>query len=291
MRPVVKAQLQIQACVVLWGFTSILGKLITLPALALVWWRMLLVVVALLLSPRVWRGLLGMRGRLVLAYAGIGVLVTLHWLAFYGSIKLANASVAATCLALGPIFLALMEPLIVRRPFDPLELLFGIAVVPGVGLVVGGIPAAMRVGVLVGALSALLAALFNALNKRLIQGADPLTVTCLELGTGTLLLSLLVSLPLCVAGLSIRIPDAHDALLLVILAMGCTLLPFTLSLVALRHLTAYSAQLAVNLEPVYAIVLAVLLLGEQHELGASFYAGVAIILGVSYAHYRGRYAR
>ena len=86
-----RAQLQIHFCVLLWGFTAILGKLITLPALPLVWWRMLLVVVALALVPRVWRGLRALPPRLALAYAGIGVLVALHWLTFYGAIKLANA--------------------------------------------------------------------------------------------------------------------------------------------------------------------------------------------------------
>ena len=89
------AWLQIHLCVVLWGFTAILGKLISLPALPLVWWRMLLVVALLLLLPRVWRGLRAMSARLRWSYAGVGVLVALHWLTFYASIKLSNASVAA----------------------------------------------------------------------------------------------------------------------------------------------------------------------------------------------------
>ena len=113
-----KAQLQVHFCVLLWGFTAILGKLITLRALQLVWWRMLLVVAALLLVPGVWRGLRRMPRRLLSAYAGIGVLVSLHWLTFYGAIKLANASVAATCIAIAPVFLSLIEPWIARRRFD-----------------------------------------------------------------------------------------------------------------------------------------------------------------------------
>ena len=96
MNPHRRALIEIHICVVLWGFTAILGKLITLPALGLVWWRMLLVTLALALFPRVWRGLRAMPARLMAMYAGIGCLVALHWLAFYGSVKLANASVAAT---------------------------------------------------------------------------------------------------------------------------------------------------------------------------------------------------
>src|SRR4051794_25485872 len=103
-----QALLQMHACVVLWGFTAILGKLISLPALTLVWWRMLLVSVALAAFPRVWRGLRAMPPRQVLVYAAIGALVALHWLAFYGSVKLANASVAATTMALAPAVTALI---------------------------------------------------------------------------------------------------------------------------------------------------------------------------------------
>ncbi len=288
MQPHTKALLQIHFCVLLWGFTAILGKLITLPALPLVWWRMLLVVVALALIPRVWRGLRSMPPRLMLAYCGIGVLVALHWLTFYGAIKLSNASVAATCIALAPAFTAIVEPWLARRPFSPRELFFGVAVLPGVALVVGGVPEGMRAGIVVGALSALFVAFFGSLNKRLVEHSDPLTVTAVELGAGTLLLTLLAPLmPLLFpvfAGELLALPDLRDGLLLLVLALLCTLLPFALSLVALRHLSAYGVQLVTNLEPIYAIVLAILLLGEQRELTPQFYLGVAIILGVVFLH-------
>jgi drug/metabolite transporter (DMT)-like permease len=278
-----RAFLQIHFCVLLWGFTAILGKLITLTALPLVWWRMLIVVAALALVPRVWRGLRAMPLKLLLSYAGIGVLVSLHWLTFYGAIKLSNASVGATCIALATVFTALVEPKLAHRRFSRRELLLGIAVLPGVAFVVGGVPHGMRLGIAIGTLSALFVALFGSLNKRLVEHADPLTVTAVELGAGTLMLSLLAPvmpwLFPAFAGDLFVLPGLHDALYLLALSLACTLLPFTLSLVALRHMSAFAAQLAVNLEPVYAIVLAILLLGEQHELTPQFYAGVAIILG------------
>jgi drug/metabolite transporter (DMT)-like permease len=277
MSEVRKAQLQIHFCVLLWGFTAIFGRLITLPALALVLWRMLIVVAVLALVPRVWRSLRAMPVRLIAAYAGIGVLVALHWLTFYAAIKLANASVGATCMAVGPVFLALVEPLIARSRFDPRELVLGILVIPGVVLVAGGVPQAMQLGLVIGVVSALLVALFSALNKRLVEHADPLTVTGIELAAGAVLLALLAPL-LPHDGPTLPLPGAHDAVLLLALALGCTLLPYSLALHALRHLSAYSVQLATNLEPVYAIVLAIPLLGEQRELALSFYAGVAIIL-------------
>jgi drug/metabolite transporter (DMT)-like permease len=284
-----KAHWQIHCCVLLWGFTAILGKLISLPALALVWWRMALVTGALLLLPPVWRGLRALPARLALAYAGIGVLVALHWLTFYGAIKLANASVAVTCIALGPVFLALVEPLVSGRRFQLSELLLGIAVVPGVALVVGGVDPRMQAGIAVGILSALLVAVFGSFNKRLVEHADPLTVTCVEMGTGMALLGLAwmagsALLPGRAEFPALVVPAGRDLGLLLALAMACTLLPFALSLVALRQLSAFQAQLAVNLEPVYAIVLAVLLLDEQRDLSPRFYLGVAIILLAVFAH-------
>lgn len=281
MTPTAKAHWQIHVCVLLWGFTAILGKLISLPALALVWWRMLLVAGTLLLLPRIWRGLRALPRQLLAAYAGIGVLVGLHWLTFYGAVKLANASVAATCMALATVFVALIEPRMNRRPLSWRDLSLGLAVLPGVALVVGGVPDDMRIGIAVGALSALFVALFGTLNKRLVERADPLTVTTIELGAGTLALTalwpVLAVLTPSLAG-GFETPGPRDAALLVLLAFGCTLLPFALALVAMRHMSAFSAQLAVNLEPVYAVLLAIVLLGEQHELTPAFYAGVAILM-------------
>jgi drug/metabolite transporter (DMT)-like permease len=286
-----RAYLQIHFCVLLWGFTAILGKLITLPALPLVWWRMLIVVAASLLIPRVWRGLRAMSWRLRGAYAGIGVLVALHWLTFYGAIKLSNASVAATCMALGTVFVAMVEPWLARTRFSMRDLALGRAVLPGVAGVVGGVPAGMRAGIAVGAVSALFVAIFGSLNKRLVEHGDPLAVTALELGAGMLALGVLApAMPLlpgmahAFAGDLFVLPSTHDAVLLLFLSLACTLLPFALSLVALRHMSAFAQQLAVNLEPVYAIVLAILLLGEQRELTPWFYAGVLIILAAVFIH-------
>lgn len=277
-----RAYLQIHFCVVLWGLTPILGKLISLPAAALVWWRMLLVTLALAFVPQVWRGLRQLSGALVRIYAGIGVLVALHWLAFYAAIKLANASVAASCLALCPVFLAIVEPWITGRRRDARELWLGILVIPGVLMVVGGTPTQMSAGIIAGVVSASLIAVAGSLNKRYVTQAGPLTVTAIEMVGGTLFLT--VFAPLIVTQPMFQLPAERDALLLLFLAMVCTLLPFALALIALRELSAFAAQLAVNLEPVYAIVLASLLFNEQRELDTAFYVGVAIILAAVFVH-------
>lgn len=278
-----RAWLQMHFCVFLWGFTAILGKTITLPALPLVWWRMMLVAAALMLTTRFWRGLARQSPRMIATYTGIGALVGLHWLTFYGSIKLSNASVAAMCMALAPVFVAFTEPVLVGRRFDARELIFGAAVVPGIALVVGGVPVQMRTGIAVGIFSAFILSIFSPLNKRFVERGEPLSVTGLEMGAGMLSLTVLAPL-LPISESAFVLPSRHDVILLGILAMGCTLLPFALSLVALRHLSAFTAQLAVNMEPVYAILLAIILLGEQHELSFRFYGGVAIVLLVVFSH-------
>jgi drug/metabolite transporter (DMT)-like permease len=278
-----RALIELHVCVVLWGFTAILGKLITLPATQLVWWRMLLVTVALACFPRVWRALKLIPPRLMLTFAAIGGVVALHWLAFYGSVKLANASVAATTMALAPAVTALIEPAITGASFERHNLLLGILVIPGVALVVGGIPGSMHLGFWVGVISAALAALFNALNKRYLAHHDAMAVTWLELGAGFALLAVIAAFT-APDGTAVVLPSLRDGAWLLVLAILCTLIPFAVSLATLRHLSAFTAQLAINLEPLYAVVLAVAFLGEARELGVSFFIGVAIVLIAVFGH-------
>lgn len=283
MSPTTKAQAQVHFCVLLWGFTAILGRLIALPALPLVLWRMSIVALVLAFVPRVWRSCRAMTWRAGAAFAGVGALLALHWLTFYLSIKRSNASVGATCMALAPVFLAFVEPPLTGRRFDPRDLVLGAAAVLGVVIVLGGIPAGMRDGVAIGVLSAAIVAVFSALNKRLVLHADALAVTAVEIAAGAALLAL-ISAFAPHEGPIFPIPGRRDGALLVVLALGCTLLPYWLHLVALRHLSAFWVALATNLEPVYAILLAIPLLGEHHDLRPRFYAGVAMILVVVVAY-------
>lgn len=269
-------------CVVLWGCTGILGKAISLPASVLVCWRTWIVTLAVLLVPRTRRGLAQLPPRLWLAYASIGVVLALHWISFYASIKLANASVGASCMGLAPIFLSLFAPLLSPVRFDARELAAAMLAVPGVALVVGGVPIRMQLGLWLGVTSAALLALVGIFNKRYVEHADALVVTCIEMAAGALAVTL--QLAFSVTHVSDVMPGPRDAVLLCALALGCTLLPYALSLVALRRLSAFSAQLIVNLEPVYTIVLAMMLFGEQRQLDQRFYLGVALILIAIFAH-------
>jgi drug/metabolite transporter (DMT)-like permease len=269
-------------CVVLWGCTGILGKAISLPASILVCWRTWIVTGAVLLLPRARRGLVALPGRLWLAYAAIGVVLALHWITFYASIKLANASVGASCMGLAPIFLSLLAPVLSPLRFDVRELAAAIFAVPGVALVVGGVPDRMQLGLGLGVASAALLALVGIFNKRYVEHADALVVTGIEMAAGALAVTL--HLAFSVTHVSDVLPGPRDAALLLMLALGCTLLPYALSLVALRRLSAFSAQLIVNIEPVYTIVLAIVLFGEQRQLDHRFYLGVALILIAIFVH-------
>jgi drug/metabolite transporter (DMT)-like permease len=269
-----RALLQIHFCVFLWGFTAIFGRLIALPATQLVLWRMLLVAALLLPLPRVRHTLRALPGREIAIFAGIGLVVAAHWLAFYASVKLANASVAAVTLAVAPALTAVLEPWLTEARFRPADLLLALATVPGMALVFGGIGADMTAGILMGLLSAALAALFIALNKRHVGQRDALAITALEVGAGAIAVCILVALlgPL-------QAPSVGDWIGLGMLATFCTIVPFALSLVALRELPAFTAQLAVNLEPLYTMAFAALLFGETRELDLPFYLGAAMLIG------------
>lgn len=272
-----RALAQLHGCVLLWGFTAILGKLITLPTSNLVVWRMALVTLMLAAIPDVWRGLATMTRHSIVTYAGIGVVLALHWLTFYGAIKLANASVAVSCVALGSIFTAALEPRLTGRPYEPREFLLGLVAVPGVMLVAGGIPAGMLPGLGIGILSAFLTALLSSLNKRHVGAGSAEALTFVQIGAGTLFVAVGMLVVEGVEPLQM-LPGRDDLVLLLVLAIACTLLPYVLWLRALQHISAFATQLALNLEPVYAIIIAALWFREDRELSLGFYAGVLLIL-------------
>ena len=269
-----RAYLELHLAVFLWGFTAILGDLIQLSALTLVWWRVFITSLSLVFFVKVGRIVREVGLRRFLLLAGIGVIVALHWVTFYGAIKLANASIALICMATTSLFSSLLEPLIVGRRFVWYELLLGLFILPGIWLIVDGVDAGMNAGIGVGLLSAALVSVFTSLNKKYIGSSNPARITFIELGAATLFLApFLYSL-----GGERFWPAPLDWLYLMILALLCTTLTFFLSLRALSKLSAFASNLTVNLEPVYGIFLAYFLLDDAQELNSSFYWGTLLIL-------------
>ncbi len=217
---------------------------------------------------------------------GIGALVGVHWLCFYGAIKLSNASVAVASMAVASFFSSWLEPLLLGQRVRWYEVALGLFVIPGMALIIGHLSWDMRYGFGVGLLAAFMAALFSVLNKRLIDAEAPpaLSMSFIELLGGFLICSLALPVFALSGGeFSLR-PLPWDWLWMLLLAWGCTLLPYYLTLTAMRHLTAFTTNLLVNLEPVYGVILAGLVFGEHREMPPAFYLGVAIILLSVFGH-------
>lgn len=273
-----KAYLELHLAVFLFGFTAILGDLIDLPAIALVWYRVMLACISFLFFFRVRNALKKIPRELAVKYLLIGAIVALHWVAFFGAVKLANASVTLICLATTSFMTSILEPIIIKRPFYWYETALSILIIPGMILIVQALEAHFYLGIAVGLFSALLAALFGILNKKLITRSDPLTISAIEMGGAFMFLSLLLPvLFLFGADLNLK-PSASDWIYILILALLCTTLAYALALRALHHLSAFVTALSINLEPIYGIVLAIVILKEHHELSPQFYLGGALIL-------------
>jgi len=272
-----KAYFELHIAVFLFGFTAILGKLISLEELPLVWYRLLLTGPGLLLII-LWSGRnLKIPFKEIRQLSGIGILVSLHWLTFYGSIKASNASVTLSCLAATTLFTSVLEPLITGRKFRWFEAGISLCIIAGIYMIFTFQKMYVS-GIILGLISAFFAALFSVLNKKLIKGKDTYVVTFYELGTGWLFLTLLIPVYFYFQPEMNWQPSNMDWLWLIVLAWLCTVLAYTLSLNALRYISAFTSNLTINLEPVYGIVLAWLLLNENEQLETGFYIGTGIIL-------------
>ena len=279
-----RPHLELHAAVLLAGLTAVLGELITVGALPLVWWRVLLAAASFVPLYYLWPGRrLRLSAKPTTRLLGVGALVGLHWVTFYGSVKLANASVALVCFALVSPLTALLEPPLLGTRFNAREFALGCLVLPGMLLVAGAIDAAYYAGFAVGIASAVLAALFGTLNKRYVAEVRPVDLSLVEMAgawaTLTLLYPLLARLDLGGGGGGAAAfwPTPLDWAYLLVLALACTTLAYLLATRALRSLSAFTTNLAYALEPVYGIVLAAVLLDQYEELSAAFYLGAALI--------------
>ena len=279
MKATNKAYLELHIAVFLFGFTAILGDLISLSATVLVWWRVLITCISLFFLLRFGRKMTKLSPKKTAILFGIGIIVALHWITFFGAIKYSNASIALIALATASFFTAFMEPLMLKKPFSIMELGLGLMVIPGMALVVDSIDLSMHTGIYLGLISSILAVIFSILNKKYINDADPMTITFIELGSAWLFISLCLPFIFGFSESAILFwPTGMDFLYLLILALACTTFAYILSLRALKHLTAFATNLTINLEPVYGIILAWLILQENEELSPGFYLGCGLIV-------------
>ena len=272
-----KAYLQLHLAVLLWGFTAILGKLITLDATLLVLYRMFLSTIALWIFLRLKNRVHTPDRKTILKASGIGILVALHWITFYAAIKESNVSVAVSCFSSLALFTTIVDAVINKKKLQLAEVLLSIAVIGGI-FIIFSFQQLYAKGMVLSLISAFLAALFSVSNKRLYFQHDPGTITVYELGAGFLFLSLLYAIYMPPGFQSFYWPSLHDWFYLTILSVLCTSLAFTIGNYALQKLDAFTCNLTVNLEPVYSIILAIIIFNENEVLNTGFYIGTLIIL-------------
>ncbi len=263
--------------VFIWGFTAILGRSISISAVPLVWYR--LVFVLPIMAGLIWVNRVGFRAkaRTVWAWLGIGVLVALHWLMFYGCIKYAGVAVAVLCLSSNTFFTALFEPVVFRRRVVVGELLIGAAVVVGVAMIVRFETHANGLGLALGLGSSLFSAAFGTLNGIFAKDEPSQRVTLYELSSATVVTSLTFLLWPAdfVSPLALSLKDFA---MLLVLSVVCTVLPWQWSLRILKTLSPYTLALAVSLEPVYSMALAYVLFPDSEQLTGRFYLGAAVLV-------------
>lgn len=284
--PVNRAYLELHIAVLLYGLTAVLGEMLSLSALPLVWWRVGLA--SLCFAPLVW---LARKKQFIVprstyfALAGIGCIIALHWITFYGAIKLANASVALICFACTSLLTSLIEPILLKKRFDWLDIGLGALVIPGMALIIGIVDTKFYLGIGVGLLSALLAAIFSTLNKRYVSQVQPVDMSAIQMASAFVFLS--IGYPILRQvdmGQSAFMPANADWPLLGVLVIGCTVLAYLLNTRSLRHISAFSSTLAISLEPVYGILLAALLLKQYEVLRPEFYLGSVLLFAAVLAH-------
>ncbi|CAL1517122.1 DMT family transporter [Chitinophaga sp. MM2321] len=272
-----KAFLQLHLSVFLAGFTGILGKLITLNEGLLVWYRLLITSVTLYILFRFQGTLKKLPWKDILPIGATGVVVALHWLFFYGSIKYSNVSIGVICFSLTSLFTAIFDPLINRSRFDAAEMLLSMLTLFGI-LLIFHFDTQYRTGIILGIISAMFAALFTVFNKRLIKRFDTYTITFYELSVGFVVLTMFMPVYLYLFPSATLLPTSADVIYLLILAWACTVCMYLLSMSALKKISPFTVNLCFNLEPVYSIVMAFILFHENQHLNSAFYAGLACIV-------------
>jgi drug/metabolite transporter (DMT)-like permease len=261
--------------VLIYGFTAILGKLISLPAHQLVWYRMLIAAITFFALFHV----RGIKYKLpikeIVSLIGVGIIVGAHWITFFGAVKLSNVSVTLSCLASATLFTGILEPIFFKKKINPVEILIGIFIILGLYLIFQ-FEFQYWKGIMSAVSSAFLAALFTVLNRKFVAKHRASIISFYEMlgGFAGITVFLLV---LSDFNASMFVLQTSDILYLMILSIICTAFAFTIQVEVMKQLTAYIVSLAINLEPIYGIVLAIIFFGQSEYMSPGFYFGALVI--------------
>lgn len=274
-----KNYLHLHFLVFIAGFTAILGKLISVNAVSLVWFRMMFASILMIAYVKLFKVNLQLTKKELIKLCIAGVIIALHWITFYGAIKVANISIALAMFSTGAFFASLLEPIFYKRRIIPYEILFGIIVIIGIYLIVQSEIQHIE-GMILGIVSAFLSSLFAVLNGKFLEQHSATKISFYEFISGVVFITLYIAFFGEGFSASFFNTSASDILFLFILASVCTAYAFIASVHVMRFISPYTVVLTYNLEPIYGIILALILFPETEIMSSSFYIGAFIILGV-----------
>lgn len=271
-----KSYLQLHLIVFIWGFTAVLGRLITLDALPLVWFRMLFAVAFIFVYIRIKNISLKIPPKVILKFLVAGLIIALHWFTFFRAIKVSNVSITLACLSTGAFFTSLIEPIFFGKKVIWYEIFFGLIVIFGLSIIFN-VEGNYIEGITLALISAFLSASFSVINSKFVVDYEPTVISFYELSGGVLFFSgfLLFSNSFDVNFFQLT---SNDFMYLMILSSICTAYAFIASTAVMKFLSPYTVMLTINLEPIYGIILAVLIFKDKEHMSSEFYIGALIIL-------------
>ncbi|WP_333908753.1 DMT family transporter [Marinigracilibium pacificum] len=269
-----------------WGFTAILGKLISIPAVEMVFYRTTIAAILIFILLKVKNIKLAVPTKDLWRLLGTGLIIAVHWIMFFGSIKVSNASIALTGMATASLWTSILEPIVLGRKILWYEVLLGIVVIIGLAIIFA-LQLDNLIGVIMALISAFLASSFSIINSRFTRKYDPYAITFYEMGGAAI--SIALFFPLYQLWFTNGAPlqlgtSVMDMVYLLLLAGVCTVYAFSESVEIMRRISAYSVNLAVNMEPIYGIIMAVILFPEEEKMTPEFYLGAVIILAAVFSY-------
>ncbi|KGD69723.1 DMT family transporter [Flavobacterium aquatile] len=271
-----KSYLHLHLIVFIWGFTAILGALITLEAMPLVWFRMLFAVFFILIYIK-WKKIpITVPKKVILKFLVAGLIIALHWFTFFRAIKVSNVSITLACLSTGAFFTSIIEPIFFKKKMVWYEIFFGLIVVFGLTIIFN-VEGKYVEGIALALTSAFLSASFAVINSKFVQQYDATVISFYELSGGVLFFSVFL-LFLGSFNADFFKLSVEDFVYLMILSSVCTAYAFIASTAVMKFLSPYTVMLTINLEPIYGIILAVLWFKDKEQMSPEFYIGAVIIL-------------
>jgi drug/metabolite transporter (DMT)-like permease len=262
--------------VFIWGFTAVLGDLITIEAVPLVWHRMLLGSLFVLIYIIYNKGMLKVSLRSLIKFAFVGLLIALHWLAFFSAIKVSNVSITLAMMSTGAFFASFLEPIFFKRKIIGYEVIFGLIVIIGL-YIIFKVESEYLSGILLALLASFLGALFSIFNGMMVKSHNATVISFYELLFGVVFITIYILFTDGFNNTFFKL-SGSDWTYLIILASICTAYAFIASVHVMKWISPYTVMLTTNMEPVYGILLALLILGEKEYMSPTFYLGAIIIL-------------